>query len=517
MSEKPVLIVKDGCVVTGDARDTRHDRADIVIRGDRFVAIGPDAAAEYAGAAHPEAETIDASNAVVMPGLVNAHLHSNEGFEQGAYDNLPLEPWLLQSYPPFGFPILDEEDYYLRTMVAAVESIRSGVTTVQDDYVHLPGTPEAQDAAVQAYLDAGLRAWVTVDLWDIGLLDCLPYVRAIIPPAVQREIEALPPTSTREQLALFQRHFEKWHGRDGRIRIIVAPCGPQRCSAEMLREIGRLAEALDIPIHSHALETKLQAVQARQQWGKSVVEYLDELGLLSPRLAIVHGIWLTDRDVALLAENGCSVVHNPLSNLKLGSGLCPVRKLLDAGINVALGTDGLATSDTADLIEAIRVASLIHKPGTHDYAQWVSAAEVFRMATMGGARSSLMEREVGSLEPGKKADVILLDRDAWGFIPLNDPVRNLAFSVTSEAVRTVIVDGRVVMRDRRIMTFDEDAMRARVREAAERFRRERVPAMQAGAKRLAGYIREMYYRAAAETLPLGEAPRRMAANQKQVA
>jgi len=517
MSEKPVLIVKDGCVVTGDARDTRHDRADIVIRGDRFVAIGPDAAAEYAGAAHPEAETIDASNTVVMPGLVNAHLHSNEGFEQGAYDNLPLEPWLLQSYPPFGFPILDEEDYYLRTMVAAVESIRSGVTTVQDDYVHLPGTPEAQDAAVQAYLDAGLRAWVTVDLWDIGLLDCLPYVRAIIPPAVQREIEALPPTSTREQLALFQRHFEKWHGRDGRIRIIVAPCGPQRCSAEMLREIGRLAEALDIPIHSHALETKLQAVQARQQWGKSVVEYLDELGLLSPRLAIVHGIWLTDRDVALLAENGCSVVHNPLSNLKLGSGLCPVRKLLDAGINVALGTDGLATSDTADLIEAIRVASLIHKPGTHDYAQWVSAAEVFRMATMGGARSSLMEREVGSLEPGKKADVILLDRDAWGFIPLNDPVRNLAFSVTSEAVRTVIVDGRVVMRDRRIMTFDEDAMRARVREAAERFRRERVPAMQAGAKRLAGYIREMYYRAAAETLPLGEAPRRMAANQKQVA
>jgi len=512
MSEKPVLIVKDGCVVTGDAKDMRYDRADVVIRGDRIVAIGPNAGAEY-----PDAETIDASNSVVMPGLVNAHLHSNEGFEQGAYDNLPLEPWLLQSYPPFGFPLLSEEDYYLRTMVAAVESIRAGVTTVQDDYVHLPGTPEAQDAAVQAYLDAGLRAWVTVDLWDIGLLDCLPYVRSIIPPSVQREIEALPPTSTREQLALFQRHFENWHGRDGRIRIIIAPCGPQRCSAEMLREIGRLAEALDIPIHSHTLETKLQAVQARQQWGKSVVEYLDELGLLGPRLAIVHGIWLTDRDIALLAEHGCSVVHNPLSNLKLGSGLCPVRKLLDAGINLALGTDGLATSDTADLIEAIRVASLIHKPGTHDYSQWVSAAEVFRMATMGGARSSLMEREVGSLEPDKKADVILLDRDAWGFIPLNDPVRNLAFSVTSEAVRTVVVDGRIVMRDRRILTFDEDAMRARVREAAERFRRERVPAMQAGAKRLEGYIREMYYRAAAEALPLGEAPRRMAANQKHVA
>ena len=285
----------------------------------------------------------------------------------------------------------------------------------------------------------------------------------------------------------------------------------------MLDEIKRLGDALDIPIHSHTLETKLQAVHARQQWGKSVVEYLDGFGLLSPRLAIVHGIWLTDRDIALLAEHGCTVVHNPLSNLKLGSGLCPVRKLLDAGVNVALGTDGLATSDTADLIEAIRAASLIHKPGTHDYAQWVSAGDVFRMATMGGARSSLMEREVGSLEAGKKADIILLDRDAWGFIPVHDPVRNLAFSVTSEAVKTVIVDGRVVMRDRVITVFDEGAMRARVREAAERFRRERVPLMREGAQRLEPYIREMYYRAHGEALPVGETPRRIGANQKQVA
>lgn len=512
MNSKTILVIRNGCVVTGDAQDTRFERADIVIRGNQIAAIGPNASGM-----HPGGEMIDASDAIVMPGLINAHLHSNEGFEQGAYDNLPLEPWLLQSYPPFGFPLLDEEDYYLRTMVAAVESIRAGVTTVQDDYVHMPGTPEAQDAAIQAYLDAGLRAWVTVDLWDVGLLDCLPYVRSLIPEAIQNEILALPFTSTREQLALFQRHFEKWHGRDGRIRIIIAPCGPQRCSAAMLSEIRRLAEQLDIPIHSHTLETKLQAVQARQQWGKSVVEYLHERGFLSPRLAIVHGIWLTERDIALLAEHGCTVVHNPLSNLKLGSGLCPVRKLLDAGVNVALGTDGLATSDTADLIEAIRVASLIHKPGSHDYAQWVSAAEVFRMATMGGARSSLMEREVGSLEPGKKADLILLDRGAWGFIPLNEPVRNLAFSATSEAVRTVIIDGRVVMRDRNITAFDESAMRARVRAAAERFRRERVPAMRAGAKRLEPYIREMYYRAAAETLPLGEAPRRLAANQKQMA
>ena len=191
MSEKPVLIIKDGCVVTGDAKDTRFEHADLVIRGNRIEAIGPNA-----GAAHPGAETIDAADSVVMPGLINAHLHSNEGFEQGAYDNLPLEPWLLQSYPVFGFPLLSEEDYYLRTMVAAVESIRSGVTTVQDDYVHMPCTPDAQDAAMQAYLDAGLRPWMTVDLWDVGLFECLPYLRSIIPKSIQDEILALPFTCT---------------------------------------------------------------------------------------------------------------------------------------------------------------------------------------------------------------------------------------------------------------------------------------------------------------------------------
>jgi len=508
------IVVKNGHVVTGDAKDTRHARADVVIRGDRIAAIGTGAGdAPMPGGV----EIIDASDSIVMPGLINAHLHSNEGFEQGAYDNLPLEPWLLQSYPPFGFPLLDDDDYYLRTMVAAVESIRAGVTTVQDDYFHIPGTPEAQDAAIQAYRDAGLRAWVTVDLWDIGLLDCLPYLRSIIPPDIQREIEALPPTTTAAQLALFQRHFEKWHGCDGRIRILVAPCGPQRCSAAMLREIRRLSEALDIPVHTHTLESKLQAVQAQQQWGKTVVAYLGELGLLTPRLTIVHGIWLTDRDIELLADNECSVVHNPLSNMKLGSGVCRVRDLLDAGINVALGTDGLATSDTADLIEAIRVASLIHKPGTHDYARWISAADVFRMATLGGARTGLMQREVGSLEPGKKADIILLDRDSWGFIPLSDPVRHLAFSATSESVKTSIIDGRIVMRDRKILVFDEAAMRKRVRTAAERFRRERVPAMQAGAARLEPYIREMYYRAAGENLPLGESRRRLGVNRREVA
>ncbi len=363
------------------------------------------------------------------------------------------------------------------------------------------------DAAIRAYADIGLRAWVTVDMWDVPLLDCVPFARDVIPAEAQREIEALPGADCAAQLELFHTQFANWHGHDERIRIVIAPCGPQRCSVELMTAINELSERHGIALHSHTLETRLQAVHAQQMWGKTAIEYLDDLGFLTPRLTIVHGIWLTDRDIALLARNGCSVVHNPLSNMKLGSGVCPVRRLLDAGINVALGTDGLATSDTADLIEAIRAASLIHKTTTPDYDAWLSAEEAFRMATMGGARSGLMESEVGSLEVGKRADVILLDRDHWGFIPLTDPVRQLAFSVTSEAVRTVVVGGRVVMRDRVIRTVDEDALRAEIRDAAERYVRDKVPEMEAGAKLLRPYFEEIYRRANSAPLDSEGGPR----------
>lgn len=495
---KDTLIVKGGLVVTGDTAGTRWDRADVVINDTNIVAIGPDAGAGYSGT------VIDATDTIVMPGLINAHLHSNEGFQQGGYDNLPLEMWLGESYPPFGFPMLSERDCYLRTMLAAIQSIRAGVTTVQDDYVHPPATPEAMHAALKAYRDSGLRAWVSVDMWDQPLVECLPWAKEVIPAGIQDELTAMGGADAAGQLALFETQFARWHGHDGgRIRIILAPCGPQRCTRGLLEAIRDLSAAHDIPIHCHTLETRLQAVHAEAAWGMTAVAFMDGLDLLTPRTTLVHGIWLTEDDIAKIAANGCSVVHNPLSNMKLGSGICPVRRLLDAGINVALGTDGLATSDTADLIEALRAAALIHKTGTGDQTKWVSAEDAFAMATSGGARTGLMADRLGSLEPGKFADLILLDRNHWGFIPLADPVRQLAFSATSEAVRTSIVAGRVVMDDRKIVTLDEDALRAEIREAGERYLRDCVPAMEAGAKRLAPYFAEIYRRAQDAPLDLG--------------
>jgi 5-methylthioadenosine/S-adenosylhomocysteine deaminase len=182
-------------------------------------------------------------------------------------------------------------------------------------------------------------------------------------------------------------------------------------------------------------------------------------------------------------------------------------------VNVALGTDGTATSDTADMIEAFRAASLLHKIGSHDFEQWISADEAFRMATLGGARSTGLQEEIGSLEIGKRADVILLDRDAWGFIPLNDPIRQLAFSVTSECVTASIIDGRVVMRDRTMTLLDEAALKAEVAEAAERFRREYFPKMQAGARRVEPYLRQVYERCTGLNLEPAHDPHRMPPRQ----
>ena len=484
------LLIKNGAVVRGDARSRTWTQEDVLIDGERIAAVGPDIASDA-----PDVEIVDATDRIVMPGLINAHMHSNESFEPGAYDNLPLDLWLLESYSPFGFPLRSEREHYLRTMVCAIRSIRSGVTTVQDDVIYPPSTADAVDSAMRAYRDAGLRAWVTVDMWNLPLVESLPFIGDIVPDDVRAELDALPSLSAAEFVDLFRKHAEAWHEHDGRLRVVLAPCGPQRCSVDLLRDIGRLAEDHDVPIHSHTLETRLQMVQAQEQHGKSWVAFMDDVGLLGPRTTLVHGIWLTDADIGLMAERGCSVVHNPLSNLKLGSGVCPVRKLLTAGINVALGTDGMTTSDTADLIEAIRLASLLHKLDEPDYESWLSAEEVFDMATVGGARSGLMQDELGAIEPGKRADVILLDAKDWGFTPLTNPVQQLAFSANAGAVTTTIVNGKMVMREREILTIDEAALKDEIREAAERFWREDIPAMRAGAARLRPYFEEMYWRA----------------------
>lgn len=494
-------LIRNGRVLTNDATHQVHDRADILIEGERIIAIGADL--DAAGA-----EVVDASGMLVMPGFVDAHMHSNEGFEMGRYDNLPLEIWLSEVYPPFGARSLSWDDHYLRAMLVAIVSVKSGVTTLQDDCINMFFDPNALDATATAYRDLGLRASITSSMWDHNFLGGLPFLREIMPDDLKARLEALPQVPWQEQIALFRNHSSKWHERDG-IRIILGPCGPQRCSDALMEEVAGLSADLDLPIHCHVLETKTQAVTGQEFYGKTLVAHLKDVGAMTHRLTMNHAIWLTDDDIAIMGEAGCTTTHNPLANLKLGSGVSPVRRLKSAGVNVALGCDGVASADTADIFHAIKSAAMLHKIGGFDYTDWVGAHEAYEMATHGGAKSAMIQDRVGSLEVGKDADIILLDRYDWGFLPLHDPIQQIAFSVNSDAVKTSFVRGRKVMDNRRLTLVDEDDLRGRISEAAERFRRDDCPKMSAGAAEVRPWLDQMYQRAIGrDDISLGASVRR---------
>jgi 5-methylthioadenosine/S-adenosylhomocysteine deaminase len=392
-------------------------------------------------------------------------------------------------------------------MMSGIISIRSGVTTVQDDVLNMACTEASVDGVCRAYRDLGLRAWVTTSLGDRSFAASHSYVDAKQAAGLGNVAGGAHPVSAGAQIDLFERNRSRWHGaEDGRIRINIGPRGPQRCTDDLLRRVAEASARYGCAIHTHVLETRAQVVTAQRDYGRSMISYLEDIGFLGPRLTINHGIWLTDEDIALLARYRCSVTHNPLSNLKIGSGICRVRDLLDAGVNIAIGTDGLATSDTGDMIAVLRSATMLHTVTRPEFGQWISAAEGFRMATHGGATSGLMAEELGKLEAGRKADITLLDRRHWSFLPLHDPIAQLAYSGSPEVVRTVIIDGRIVMRDGVILTVNEDAVRDAVIEAAERWRRDVKPLALAAAETMTPVMAAAYYEAiqAFETEPWAE-------------
>src|SRR6266446_333158 len=345
---------------------------------------------------------------------------------------------------------------------------------------------------------------------DRQFLEPLPWLDELMDAATRAELATLPVAGWREHLAMFERNAGKWHGAaNGRIRAILGPIGPQWCSDELLQAATEVSLTRGVPLHMHALESKLQAVQAQLLYGRPIVEHLDALGVLTRNLTLNHAIWLTDGEIERLGARGCSISHNPLSNLKLGSGVARVRDLKRAGVNVALGTDGTSTSDRADVLRSLGAAALIHRVGDMDYETWVTAEEAFEMATIGSAGSTGLADDIGTIEVGKKADLVLLDREDYGFIPLHRPVQQLAYAVNSDAVRTVLVDGKVVMDERVLTLVDEAALKAEMIEAANAYVRDNAANMERLAARFYPYYRAAHMRAAATDVPASRAPVRL--------
>jgi len=436
---------------------------DILIDGDRIAAIGK---LDQTRADR----VIDGTGRLVMPGLINGHLHTPEALFKGRYDNMPLEIWMLYAYPILGAQVLSPRMVYLRTALCAIESLKSGTTCVTDDVYESPNqTPEQLEAVFQAYEDVGLRATISGHIVDRPFLDTIPFARELVPAALQAEADALGTADGALWLDRCRHALTTLHGRAGRLNFMVAPSAPQRCTPALMQAAMELAEAHDVPFHTHILETKVQAVTGPEFYGETLIAYMKRMGLLRRRTTIAHSIWITDADMALMGDAGVSIVHNVISNQKLGAGVAPVKRMLRAGINVALGSDGVCSSDSTRMFDVVKAAGLIHKVQTPDDDLWLTAEEVLHCATVGGARSACLDGKTGSLEVGMKADMLILDLNSIAFTPRNDLARHLVYSENGSSLTHVIVNGEVMAEDGRCLRVDEAALLAELRDEMPRF------------------------------------------------
>lgn len=448
------ILIRNATIVAMDAAHGATPFAgDLLIDGGCIKAIGTGLAAS------PDAQVIDGHGKLVMPGLVNAHTHSSETFLRGRYERMPLEVWLLYAYPLLMNNPVGERLLYLRSLLLAMESLRNGVTTLCDDFFDPPRHDLDRLAAVfRAYDDAGIRANVSSAAMNVHTLDALPFARELMPEKLQALLDFGPPMTAQAYMDYCRSAFDRLHGTSGRVNFMIAPSAPQRCTADLMAGCMDLAVEKQVPFHTHVLETKTQGVTGPLLYGKSLIAYLSDLGVLKRNTTIAHSVWVSDEDIRLMGEAGVSVAHNAVSNLKLGAGSAPIRRLLDAGVTIGLGTDGVSSNDTSRIFDVMRVAGLVHSAAGSDYERWLKADEVLTMATIGGARTAMLEHVTGSLDVGKSADLLVLDLRRYPFTPLNDIAKHLVYSENGSSIETVIVAGLIVMQDGHLTTVDEDAV-----------------------------------------------------------
>jgi cytosine/adenosine deaminase-related metal-dependent hydrolase len=431
-----------------------------------------------------------------MPGLVNGHFHSPGNLMKGCLPGYPLEVFMLHEVPPLASGGDAQRLAYVRTMIGALEMLRRGVTAVHDDAYHVPvATVEGIDAIMAAYRDAGIRATVAIDQPNVVEYEKYPFLAELLPAEAKAAMDDAPRQSGDELLALYRHLVERWHGREGgRLRAAVSCSAPQRVTIDYFEGLHELSWRHDLPFNVHILETRLQRVLGDEKYGKSLVRHVHDLGFLDERMMVIHAIWVDDHDIRLLADAGCSVAHNPVCNLRLGSGVMPWRALRDAGVPICLGSDEMNTVDSVNLWFVAKTAALLHTLAAPDFDRWPQPAEVLHAATRGGARAMRQDGEFGQLRVDGRADLILLDLDTVAFTPLNDLKRQLVHCEDGGSLRCTIVDGRVLFEDGRITSVDERALRAEMRELMRGYRAQLEGAAR-DAARLEPHYRAMHRRA----------------------
>ncbi|WP_375458575.1 amidohydrolase family protein [uncultured Enterovirga sp.] len=436
------------------------DRADaiarvqsIVIDGDRIVAIGSAIDRDASAVDH----VVDGRGKLVTPGFINAHYHSHDRLDRGRFGPMPLEIWMGLYNPPTVDRGWTADEVYLRTLMGGIELLRGGATSVIDD-VHLGrGLDEARaDAVFRAYRDIGLRADVGIAFSDKPFQDSVPFLDEILP----QELKAKPGSGMdpTDMLSLWRGLIEAWSGR---VRAVVSVSGPQRCTDDFQQRAWTLARDHGRTVLTHVLETRVQALSAEMLYGRTMVEHLREIGILDRHLILMHGIWTTERDLDLVAAAEARVVHNPGCNLKLGSGVAPVARMMARGIDVGIGTDNHSGNDGCSMFECVKLATMLQSLITPDHRDWLGAADGLQLGIQGGA-ACMGKAELGALKVGSVADFLVFDLSDDAFTPLNDAANHLVFCNPSRALSDVYVNGYRVMADRRLTSIDEDEVRREI-------------------------------------------------------
>ena len=476
-SETRVILIRGGRVYDPAGDTDRPALRDVVIEGDTILSVSaPDEDGEAkrrveAAAAQGRAEVIDARDRLVVPGFVNAHYHSYDTLAKGLIEDAPFDLWALQTQPAF-YGRRSREELRLRTLLGAMECLKSGITTVQDMCTLVPQDEDTLDVIADAYAEVGIRVVFALALRDLGDLDIAPFLPEIHDEAVRRAVTGAPRDAA-EDLAFAESQVRRrpagglWHWG-------VSASGPQRSSDALLEGVATLSERHGLPIFTHVYETRAQVAKARRIYGPrggSMIRHMAEVGILGPRTTMAHGVWIAPDEIAAIAASGASVAHNPLSNMKLKSGVAPIRALKAEGVNLAIGCDNCSCGDCQNMFQGMKMFCLL--AGVADpEPTGVHAVHAFEAATRGGARAVGLGETLGAVAAGRKADLSLVDLSSLAFTPLNSAVRQLVFSETGSGIDTVLVGGRVVVRDRRLTTVDEAAFRAELADIMPAFRRD---------------------------------------------
>jgi 5-methylthioadenosine/S-adenosylhomocysteine deaminase len=452
-------LIHGGRLLTAGRLDGGH--ADLLIDGDTIVAVLPPG--ESVGA---DVKRVDATNRLLIPGLVNAHTHATVALGKAMADRWSLE-LLLNAYP-WTAGGRTAETKYLSAKIGALEMLKKGCTACYDLAAEIPApSVEGINAVARAYNDVGIRAVIAPMMADTTFYRAIPGMIEAMPPELRAKAEAIRATPYDVSIATCRTLIENWEWDKERLRPALGPTIPHHCSDEFIIACRDLAKLHGIGVQMHVAESRVQAVVGPKKYGTTLVGHLHKLGLVGPNFTAAHAIWIDDDDMARLADAGASVAHNPGSNLKLGSGLGAARKMMDRGITLGIGTDGCLSSDNQNVFEAMRLAAFISRVQGADPRQWLTAAEAFVAATKGGARALGMERSIGQLEPGFKADVVFLDLTNINYVPLNQPLLHVVFVEDGTGVDRVMVGGRVLVEDGKVIGEDMNRLAIEANAAAQ--------------------------------------------------